>query len=109
MCENEVWSGIIIGSIAGFVGGILVWLVSLWRDRVLFEKDKKKIYDFLNDSAVNTRFQQRSAKVIANNTGIPKDRVIHIAYTDQRLHKVITDPHDLIGIKDPNRTYGIAD
>lgn len=43
---------------------------------------------------------KRSAKVIASNTNIPKDRVIHISYVDDRFDQDINDKAEMIGIKD---------
>ena len=83
--------------IAGFISGLLVWVISLVRDCILLRQDKKKIYDFLKNKNKSNRM--RSAKAIAIETRLTAERVINVAYKDDRLEKDLYDNAELIGIK----------
>jgi len=79
------WQSVIIGA----SGGTAVWILGIVRNEYLLWRDKKIIYNWLNENTKNLAagtFSQRTLKVIASATNIPIDRAREICYKHKKIY-----------------------
>lgn len=79
------WQSVIIGS----SGGAAVWLLGILREEYLLIRDKRVIYNWLNENSKNSavgNFSQRTLKAIASATNIPIDRAREVCYKHKKIY-----------------------
>lgn len=103
MCDHNenIISGIIIGSVGGFFAGIAIWIVGLLRESWLKSRDKRRIYKWLlaNTEKGSMNKEWRSAKTIASYTDLPIDRTIYICSIHEKIAQNTGDKENLFTLK----------
>ena len=95
-----IWDGIIVGSTGGAVAGLTVWAVQLMHSKYMERRDKKCIYDWLNEPAQKeSEWKFRTGRAIASWTNLPADRVRYICSIDERIALSTGEEEDVWSVR----------
>ena len=96
----SIIEGIIIGAFGGAGAGVCIWLLNLWREKQIEQRDKERVYNWLlNNADHSSEHKFRSSRTIASHTNLTEDRVRYICSTDERIVWSTGEREDLWGLK----------
>lgn len=82
----SIIEGIIIGAFGGVGAGVCIWLLNLWREKRIEQRDEERVYKWLsNNAAHSSESKFRSTRTIASHTNLTEDRVRYICSIDEEI------------------------
>jgi hypothetical protein len=76
---DDVYSGIVIGTVGGAAAGLVLWLVARLNHYEIEWREKRRIFTWLNKvTSVQGSSPWRSTRLIASYTDLPEDRVRYL-------------------------------
>ena len=95
-----IYEGIIVGAAGGAGAGIALSLVRSAYSKYIECRDKKRIYDWLNDPAQKeSEWKFRTGRAIASWTNLPADRVRYICSIDTRIALSTGEKEDVWSVR----------
>ena len=101
MCNNDMWSQIVIGTSAGAAAGIVIWLVQLLSKCVNKKMDQKKVYNWLNKQPKmpDGKHQIWDLRTIASSNNLTDDRARYICSSHKYIFEDFSPTRDRWGIR----------
>ena len=104
----SVVEGVIVGAFGGGGAGACIWLLNLWREKRIEQRDKERVFTWLwNKAGHSSEHKFRSTRTIASHTNLTEDRACYICSTDERIAWSTGERKDLWGLKNFGVNYGI--